>query len=246
MSRFFLTRDKIENNKATLEGTELGHMKTVLRLKPGQSVFLFDDEGWEHEARIQSYGDRSAELEILKSYQPARESPLAITLAQAVGKGEKMDWVVEKATELGVHTIVPFFSSYTVPRLDSERAGKRRSRWEKIALSAVKQSGRTGIPTLLDACDFQDLVRKDWSCDLKLLLCPGDFNVSMNRIKEEHPQIVSVLLVIGPEGGLTSDEVLQAEREGFKIVHLGRRILRTETAAVSTLTILQLLWGDLG
>jgi len=246
VSRFYLTKEKIQDKKATLEGSELEHMRTVLRLRPGQSIILFDDEGWEHEAKIQSYGSQIAEVEILKSYQPGRESPLEVTLAQAVGKGEKMDWVVEKATELGVHAVLPFFSNYTVPRLNSEKTDKRRSRWEKIALSAVKQSGRTRIPMILEMSDFGDLVQRSWICELKLLFCPGDFNANMNRLKVDHPKIASVLLVIGPEGGLTSEEVLQASRQGFQTVHLGERILRTETAALSAISIVQFLWGDMG
>lgn len=246
MPRFYLPKAKIQDKKASLEGSELEHMRTVLRLKPGQSVILFDDGEWEHEAKILSYGDRRAELEILKSYQPERDSPLEVTLAQAVGKGEKMDWVVEKATELGVHAILPFFSSYTVPRFDLDKTDKRRLRWEKIALGAVKQSGRTRIPKILELSNFDELVQRPWSCELKLLFCPGEFNISIKHVKAERPQVASMLLVIGPEGGLTAEEVLQAEGQGFQTVHLGQRILRTETAALVALSIVQLLWGDLG
>lgn len=246
MSRFYLAGEKIQSGNATLEGAELDHMKTVLRLKPGQSVILFDDHGWEHLARIRSYGDRSAELDILKSYRPDRESSLEITLAQAVGKGEKVDWVVEKATELGVQAIVPYFSTYTVPQLDAEKADKRRLRWERIALSAVKQSERTRIPEIHEPCEFRELIQRPWTAELKLLFCPGDFNAGIHGIKGDRPQAASALLVIGPEGGLTSEEILEAERHAFRTVSLGKRILRTETAALAAVAAVQLLWGDLG
>lgn len=121
MPRFFVAKDSIRDKKGTISGPELEHMRKVLRLCPGQGVLLFDDEGWEYEAVIQSYAERAAEMEIVNRYRPERESPLDITLAQAIGKGDKMDWVVEKVTELGVRSTVPFFSSYTVPRLDRKK-----------------------------------------------------------------------------------------------------------------------------
>jgi len=244
--RFYLTKEKIQDNKGIIAGPELEHMRTVLRLQPGQTVTLFDDEGWEHEAIIQSYGARVAELEILKSYQPKRESPLDITLAQAIGKGEKMDWVVEKATELGVQTVLPFFSSYTVPRLNTDKMQKRRLRWEKIAVSAAKQSGRTRIPKIMELGDFDSVIQRQWSCELKLLFCPDESSEPLNQVKAGREHLASVLLVIGPEGGFTSEEVEEASRHGFQTVQLGNRVLRTETAAVSVLSIVQFLWGDLG
>src|SRR3972149_4584229 len=112
MARFFVPRKELQDKKGSVSGPELDHMRRVLRLRPGDRVTLFDDEGWEHEGIIQSYAAGVGEIGIVKSYQPERESSLDVTLAQALGKGGKMDWVVEKATELGVRTIVPFLSSY--------------------------------------------------------------------------------------------------------------------------------------
>ncbi len=246
MPRFYLAKGNIQDKRASIAGPELEHMKKVLRLKPGECVTLFDDEGWEHEAIIQSYGARDAQLEILTSFQPKRESPLDITLAQAIGKGEKMDWVVEKATELGVQAVLPFFSSYTVPRLTADKMQKRRSRWEKIAVSAAKQSGRTRIPKIMEVCGFDSMIQRDWSCELKVLFCPEESVAGLNQLKAGREHLASVLLVIGPEGGFTSEEVEQASSHGFQTVQLGKRVLRTETAAVSVLSIVQFLWGDLG
>ncbi len=246
MARFYLAKENIQGKKETLTGPEFEHMKKVLRLKPGDSVTLFDDDGREHEAIIQAYGTRVAELEILRSYQPRRESPLDVTLAQAMGKGEKMDWVVEKATELGVQAVLPFFSSYTVPRLTGDKMHKRRSRWEKIAVSAAKQSGRTRIPQILEFCDFDEVIQKDWSCDLKILFCPQESVLGLSQLQAEREHLSSLLLVIGPEGGFTTEEVKRASHHGFHTVQLGKRILRTETVAVAVLAIVQYLWGDLG
>ena len=157
-----------------------------------------------------------------------------------------MDLVVEKATELGVRTILPFFSSRTVPKLDRAKMERRQSRWKKIALSATKQSGRTKIPEILAVSDFADLVRKPWQCEQKLLFWEGESQQSLTQVREEKNRLGSLLLVIGPEGGFHPQEVSEAIRHGFKAVRLGRRILRTETAALAALAIVQFLWGDMG
>ena len=246
MARFFVTKDNIEGSRGVLEGAELEHMRKVLRLRPGEDVVLFDDQGREHEAVIRSYGSRMAVLEIVRSYRPERESPLDVILAQAVGKGEKMDWVVEKATELGVCAILPFFSSYTIPKLEGEKIVKRRARWGKIALSAAKQSGRTKIPEVMEATDFAELIRRPWGCNLKLIFWAGASSEGLGRIKEGRHHIESALLAIGPEGGFSDEEVRRASDRGFVSVRLGSRIMRTETAALSALSVVQSLWGDMG
>jgi 16S rRNA (uracil1498-N3)-methyltransferase len=246
MARFFVFRENLRGETATVTGQELDHMRKVLRLEPGAAVTLFDDSGWEHEGVIRSYTARSGEIAILKSFQPERESPLRVTLAQALGKGEKMDWVVEKATELGVAVIAPFLSSRTVPKLDRAGSEKRRARWQKIALSAAKQSGRTKVPDILEITDFQNLVRQTWPCALKLLCWEGESQINLTELHRETPRVDSLLLVIGPEGGLSADEVAEATRNGFKSVGLGKRILRTETAALAALSLAQFLWGDMG
>ena len=246
MARFFVLRENLRGETATVMGQELDHMRKVVRLNPGDAVTLFDDEGWEHQGVIRSYAAHSVEIAILKSSQPARESPLRVTLAQALGKGEKMDWVVEKATELGAAAIAPFFSSRTVPKLDRAGAEKRQARWRKIALNAAKQSGRTRVPEIFAIIDFAELVQKPWPCELKLLCREGGLQRVLAEVKRENPRVESLLLLIGPEGGLSADEVAEAVRNGFQSIGLGKRMLRTETAAVAALSLVQFLWGDMG
>lgn len=246
MARFFVPRKELREKKGVISGQELEHMRRVLRLRPGDRVTLFDDEGWEHEGVIRSYTDRLGEIEILTSSRPQRESSLAVTLAQALGKGEKMDLVVEKATELGVRAIAPFLSSRTVPRMDSRKLEKRKERWQKLALSAAKQSGRVQIPEIFAVSDFAGLVRQPWECDLKLLFWEEESRQSLAQFQERNGRLNSILLVIGPEGGFSADEASEALRRGFKTVRLGNRILRTETAALAALAIVQFLWGDMG
>lgn len=246
MARFFVPRKDLQDKKGSIAGQELEHMRKVLRLRPGDPVVLFDDEGWEHEGVIRSYTEEIGEVEILRSFKSERESSMEITLAQALGKGEKMDWIVEKATELGVRRIATFFSSRTVPKLDRERMERRQTRWQKIALSATKQCGRTQIPEILAVSDFANLIRQPWQCELKLFFWEGESQRALTQIRDEQPRLNSLLLVIGPEGGFSPEEASEAMRHGFRAVRLGGRILRTETAALAALSIVQFLWGDMG
>ena len=145
MARFFLPARQIEGHRATITGVELNHLRRVLRLRTGDRVVLFDDADCEHEGIIRSLSEDRGEIEIIRSYQVNNESPLKTILALGLTKGEKMDWVVEKATELGVHSVIPFVSSYTIPKLDEKKVAQRSERWQKIALSAA--------PDLLDPGD---------------------------------------------------------------------------------------------
>lgn len=246
VARFYIPKENIHSGRATLAGAELEHMRKVLRLGPGDAVTLFDDEGFEHEATIASYSAGAAEIAITKSSRPARESPLAVTLAQALGKGDKLDLVVEKATELGVAAIVPFVCGRTVPKLDRDAATRRRERWRRIALGAAKQSGRTRVPEIHELMDFSSLVEHPSAFDLKILFWENEHGRGLKQLHAEHPQIASLFLVVGPEGGFTAEEAELASAKGFCAAGLGRRILRTETAAIAAVALAQFLWGDLG
>jgi len=245
MARFFVPRKNLRDNRGHIDGQELVHLSKVLRLTPGEHITIFDDSGWEHEAVIRALGARQGELEILRSYQPERESPLQITLAIALTKGEKMDFIVEKATELGVQTMIPFVSSYSIPRLDERKTVKRSERWQKIALSAVKQCGRTRMPEISPVFEYRRLVDDAPPQTLKLIFWEKEHQRSLYQIREQRGDVEAVLIVIGPEGGFTAEEAQMAQRQGFEPVELGRRILRAETAAVTAIALVQFLWGDL-
>ena len=173
LPRFLVSPDAVRDGAATVEGSELAHMRKVLRLRPGARVLLWDGEGTEHEALIRAYDGGVAAMTVIRSYRPERESPLAVTLAQAVGKGDKMDWIVEKSTELGVACVAPFFSSHTVPRYAGEKGERRRERWQKIAAAAARQSGRTRIPEIREPDRFDAMLARDWQCDARLLFREG-------------------------------------------------------------------------
>ena len=245
MARFFLPKENIQDKHGTMSGAEFAHLRKVLRLGPGDPITIFDGTGWEHEAVIRSLSAKQADLEILRSYETQRESLLQATLALGLTKGEKMDWVVEKTTELGVHTILPFVSLYTVPKLEEQRLAKRITRWRKIAVSAAKQCGRSRMPEILPLTNFRALVRESRPVVLKLLLWEAESGQTLNQVRAIHPQVQSVLLVVGAEGGFSVEEVNLAIENGFYSVGLGRRTLRAETAALTAVALAQFVWGDL-
>ncbi len=246
MARFFLSRTNIHGQRGTVVGAELEHLRRVLRLRPGDHVIAFDDSGWEHEAIIRALQKDRGELEILRSYQAERESPLVITLAVALIKGDKIDYVVEKATELGVQTIAPFVSRYSVPKVDKRKASQRSERWRKIALNAAKQCGRTCLPVILPICDYRDLITQRESGALKLLLWEKEAEQTLTQVHAKEARVPSVCVAIGPEGGFSVEEAGWARDGGYLTVSLGRRVLRAETAAVAAVSLVQYLWGDLG
>ncbi len=245
MARFFVKREAIQAGRATIVGQELEHLRRVLRLSVGDAVILFDDSGFEHEAVIIHLQADRGELEVSRSYQAGRESPLALTLALALTKGEKMDFVIEKASELGVQRIQPFTSSFTVPKLDGKKILSRTERWQKIALSAAKQSGRTQVPEILPLCDFAQMVAGAGAEKLKLLFWEKETARTLRQVHADSSSANAILVVVGAEGGLSDGEAQLAMERGFYTVHLGKRILRAETAAVAALALVQYLWGDL-
>jgi 16S rRNA (uracil1498-N3)-methyltransferase len=246
VARFFVPKKNIRDGRATLAGAELEHMRKVLRLGIGDRVVLFDDDGGEHDGTIASISTGAAEIAIAASSRPERESPLALTLAQALGKGDKLDLVVEKATELGVAAVAPFVCRRTVPKLERDAAARRGERWRRIALGAAKQSGRTRVPEIHELVDFSTVVSRSSPFDLKILFWEGEQRRSLRQLHTQNPRLASLLLVVGPEGGFTAEEAALATENGFHSVGLGRRILRTETAAVAVVALAQFLWGDLG
>lgn len=245
MPRFFLPRANIHERRGIIAGAELDHLSRVLRLRVGDAITVFDDEGWEHQAVICGLTSERGEIEIESSYRAERESPLKITLALGLTKGEKMDFVVEKATELGVDAVVPFSSAFTVPKLDARKIAQRGERWRKIALSAAKQCGRTRVPTIAPLTTFAEFIGLPAGEDFRLLFWEKETTRTIERVHAEHPRARAITVVVGAEGGFSDVEAEEAARCGFLAVGLGRRVLRAETAAVTALALVQFVWGDL-
>ena len=242
MPRFFIAAREIEGDRATLRGSEFRHLQRVLRLREGDHVTLFDDDGREHAGVLLTLSPRVAVVRITASTVPARESPLAITLYQGVPKGQKMDFVIEKATELGVHVVVPMTSAFSVARAPT---GKHE-RWQRIAVAAAKQSGRTEVPTIAAAQTFMDAVHAAQPLDLKLLFYEGESAMSVATAPDLPAPPRTAAVIVGPEGGFSHEEVARARDAGFLALTIGPRVLRTETAALVALALVQARWGDLG
>jgi 16S rRNA (uracil1498-N3)-methyltransferase len=246
MRRFFVQPELLRSSCGTISGELFRHISTVLRLKPGASLLLADGCGHEAIAVIKDIGKEGIAVELQPFYSVfADEGALPITLCQGLPKGEKMDLILQKATELGISRIVPFNGERSVARLDSERFEKRLSRWERIVQEAARQSGRNSVPSVGFYGNLQELLQiEDGS--LKLLLWEGEKKRGLRETIETIEKPGSVSIIIGPEGGLTSEEAAKAEKAGYIPVTLGSRILRTETAGLAVVAILQYVWGDLG
>ncbi|HMK75112.1 MAG TPA: 16S rRNA (uracil(1498)-N(3))-methyltransferase [Thermodesulfobacteriota bacterium] len=245
MARFYIPNPRIENGLLKVEGDEVRHIRKVLRLKTGDKIFVFDGLGREFEGTIIEEGRASGMVKIQRSLSPKRNSPLEVTLAQSLLKGEKMDYLIQKAAELGIKEIIPFFSSRSVPLLEKSRSLKRHHRWEKIAIEASKQCGRGVVPKIESLQTYSDMLHNASTDHLRLILWERD-GIRLKKMLEGSKERKKIFFVIGPEGGFSQDEVEKAERVGFVAVTLGKRILRAETASLCFLSILQYEWGDVG
>lgn len=243
MPRFFVPHHDVADGKARLQGNEFRHLQRVLRLREGDDVTLFDDTGIEHTGVIVSLSPRVATVRITASATSTRESPLATTLFQGVPKGRKMDVIVEKATELGVTKIVPFVSAFGTASVGATEA--KRERWQRIALAAAKQSGRTVIPEIATVLTFVEVVATAAAMQRALLFFE---HASAATLPAATPAVrsASTAVIVGPEGGFSNDEVSRAVAAGVVVSSLGPRILRTETAAIVALALVQTRYGDLG
>lgn len=216
------------------------HAVQVLRLKAGALVRLFDGQGRELEATLSLAERKRSEVQLERELDIQSESPLAITLLQGISRGERMDFAIQKAVELGVKTIMPVVTERCNVQLSKERAEKRLKHWQGVLTSACEQSGRAYMPELGSIMTLEEAMaaRAD---TLKLVLDP-----QARQRFHSLPQPQSLSLLIGPEGGLSDAEISQAQQAGFTAVQFGPRILRTETAAVAALAVVQTLWGDMG
>jgi 16S rRNA (uracil1498-N3)-methyltransferase len=215
------------------------HAVRVLRLPPGAAVVLFDGRGGEYDARIERI-ERDRVVAALGAWRDVeRESGLAVTLIQAVQAGEKMDYTVQKAVELGVSHIVPVDSRRSVTRLTGERAARRVAHWQGVAAAACEQCGRNQVPQLAPLERLENWLARPASGTLRLILAPD-----AEQALVDLPPVSHVQILIGAEGGLDPQEIVAAQQVGFRAVRLGPRILRTETAGLAALAAMQALWGD--
>ncbi len=239
MQQFFAEPSWIRENKIFMQGSDVNHIRNVLRMKPGEDVRVNDGRGKTYLCCISSYEEQTAVLDILKELDSDTELPSRIILFQGLPKGDKMEWIVQKAVELGVYAIVPFAAKRSVVKLDEKKAEKKQARWQLIAKGAAEQSGRGIIPEVSTVRTFTEALRM--AGELDVVLIPYELEEGMKetvRILEEIAPGQSVGIFIGPEGGFEEEEVERAKAAGAHAVTLGKRILRTETAGLTALSIL--------
>jgi 16S rRNA (uracil1498-N3)-methyltransferase len=218
-----------------------GHIGRVLRMQPGQEVLLFDGSGAEFPATISEVSKKSVLVEVRERIERSSESPLDIHLGQVVSRGEKMEFTIQKSVELGVNTITPLISERCGVKLDPKRFEKKLAQWQKIAIAACEQCGRNRVPVVRPLMKLEEWCAEQDGA-LKLNLHPRA-KYSINTLPAP---VEKVRLLIGPEGGLSTEEIEMTEQYQFEETLLGPRVLRTETAALTAITALQVRFGDLG
>lgn len=233
---------------ARLSGDETRHLRNVLRLKDGDEIYLFDGAGKEFQCEVQTIARDSTEVTVIKQVGAAQpESSLNLTLAIALLKGEKFDLVIQKATELGAARIIPVITSRADVRIKSDDDAERKAtRWQRIVLEATKQCGRTRLMKIETPMGFADLINdSNENTDLRVMFAERAGASLAEAFGEPQDQPKTVAALVGPEGGWADDEIEQAGVAGWKIVTLGGRILRAETAAIVIATLMQHRLGDL-
>ena len=240
MPRFSIKKNIINNNTAIISGDNYKHIVKVLRLKSGDSLTLFDEDSMEYNGKIEKIDTKQITIIIENQILNNKESEIDINLIQALpNKSNKMDFIVQKATELGVKSISPVYTTRTNPSIK-----EKRNRWEKIAIEACKQCGRANPPAIYPITEIKNIYSNISTQSLNLFLYENSQNSLKNYFNNllQLPGIINI--IVGPEGGFTDEEVELAKNSNFHCLGLGPRILRTETACISAISILQFYFGD--
>lgn len=240
MARFPISKRNISNRQVIITGSDYRHIVKVLRLKPGQEVVLFDETSFEHVGKIIEINKTEIRVEILTSTEVKVESDTKITLLQGIPKGSKMDFIIQKATELGVTSIVP-----VVTERSQVSETKKAPRWRRIATESSKQCGRVTAPKIQEVIGFHDCGIYCHGSDLRLICYERSKSKLSDYIKNASQPLITVIIFIGPEGGFAESEINLATEWGFSPVGLGPRILRTETASVVAVALIQHILGDI-
>ena len=226
-----------------LTGDSAKYVGRVLRLRPDDEITLFNGDGFDYPSIIRALGKSSVTVTVGAGRENLSESPLALHLVQGVSRGERMDFVIQKSTELGVSRVTPVLTEYSVVKLDEKRAEKRLAHWRGVAVSACEQSGRSVLPEVEAPVSLRDWLGANLAvAGTRLILKPGcTAQLGVTDLSDH-----SITVLVGPEGGFSEQEYELADAAGFSSVGFGPRVLRTETAALSILAALQTLRGDLG
>jgi 16S rRNA (uracil1498-N3)-methyltransferase len=243
LARFFIDAELTE--QMTLRGADAHHASHVLRLKPGAEILVVGRGGRAGRAKIAQITPAEVVLTVTEAVATNSEPPISVCLAHGLTKGDKMDYIVQKAVELGVNAVVPLLARHSVVHYDGAKQAARRERWQRIAAEAAKQCGRLMIPEVAACQDLAECLANRQSGTAVIMLYEGEKEYSLKKLLR-NCQAASFLLVIGPEGGFSEREVTLCREQGAHTVSIGPRILRTETAALSALAIVMYECGDLG
>jgi len=241
MHRFYHSNPLDLNQIIILDEFSSHHALRVMRVKVDDYLILFNGDGFEYRGRVSDINKKTINIEILSKEKNNNESPININLFQSISSNEKMDMVIQKATELGVSSIQPIFTSRSTVKLSLDRIKKRLIHWRQVSISACGQSGRSKIPTIKSPIGFNRFVEGISTNSLNLLLHPDNSKESSN-LPNKYSGDINIF--IGPEGGFSQDEVLLLKKQNCINIQLGSRILRTETAPLAIIAILQYKYGD--
>jgi 16S rRNA (uracil1498-N3)-methyltransferase len=240
ISRIFIPQTLKEGESIALPPGAAHHVARVLRLCAADPLVLFNGQGGEWDARIESITKSTVRARINAFHSTERESPLNITLVQGISRGERMDYTIQKAVELGVSAIVPVLTRRSTVRLEADRSERRLEHWQKVVIGACEQCGRNRIPPIGPIQPLVQCLARSGP-GLKFLLAPE----SSQTLSTLPAPTAPIILLAGPEGGLSKEECPEATTAGYLPIRLGPRVLRTETAALVALSAMQTLWGDL-
>jgi len=246
MRRFFVPTIPDQQDTIVVTGSEARHIAAVVRLGINDSLVLFDRDGNQCEGTIIDRAPGTVTVRIRGRTKRPGNDAVEIVLAQAVTKGKKMDSIVQKSTELGVSTVIPFFCTRCIPRWGPDKARERVRHWQAVVTASVKQSGVRKVPEVRNLMRFSELMKHDFNGFLKLFFWEHEKDVGLKSIIASRSIPPQVVIVVGPEGGFTQEEGLSATQHGFIAAGLGNSILRTETVAIAVLSILRYETGCLG
>lgn len=247
MPRFFVSPDKIAGEKITIDTDDVNHIRRVLRLSEGDVIEVCDSSGFDYSSKIEEIGDKSVVCSILSKKKSVTESSIKVTLYQGIPKGAKMDYIIEKTTELGIFSVVPVLMSRCVVKLENKKAEqKKQERWQRIAEAAAKQSGRGIIPKIDMPKPIDEAIAEMKKSSLSI--APYECE-DVSRLKPvlqgASPTPADISIMIGPEGGFDPSEISKIRDAGILTVTLGKRILRTETAGEAVLAMIMYEMGDI-
>lgn len=246
MQRYFVEPNAIGNDIVTITGDDVKHIVRVMRMEAGDNVIVCDGRGQAYRVELTDLGDKAVIARIVELLQDEVESKVKITLAQGLPKGDKMELIVQKGTEVGISEFIPMDMKRCIVQYDHKKEQKRRERWEKIAKEAAEQAHRTIIPEVTEGKTFKQWMLTLSEYDLVLVPYEGEKVKGIREVLEGHPDAKSICVLIGPEGGISEDEIETALAAGAIPVTLGPRIMRTETAGLVAATCILYQYGQMG